>query len=324
MNPLHNVSRLEYFIAVAEARSLNEAARRVHLSQPALTKSIQKLEAELDVQLFDRRGHMELTPLGREFLARARRTVAEFGDLQREMELLKGMHKGELKVGCGPLFGEALMGPAVARLIATHPGIKIGLQVGPFEVFPTLLRERRLDFFVADITHLERSGDLAMRPIPPMELVWFARPDHPLAGRRRVTPEAFFSYPLAIPAAPVWGQAWLDKHAPAHLLPFRPAVECSHYPMLRQIVKGSDAISTCVASPLADDVRAGRIALLDVDLAKAYSRAGIVTLRHRSLSPAAKALIAELETEIRGLPDLVTALARPARKGGRPVRRRAA
>ena len=79
--------QLRYFIATAEELSVTAAAKRLHLSQPALSRQIQALEDELGVPLFDRiKKRMHLTDAGRFFLVRARQIVC---DAETSLQLVR-------------------------------------------------------------------------------------------------------------------------------------------------------------------------------------------------------------------------------------------
>ena len=93
-------------LAVAEHRSFAHAARSLHVSQPALSRSIQALERLAGVRIFERgTRHVEVTDAGAIFLEYAQEVMARSADLSREMDLLKGLDKGELEIGVGTYVG---------------------------------------------------------------------------------------------------------------------------------------------------------------------------------------------------------------------------
>ena len=109
--------RLRHFLAVAEHGNFGRAAAAAHITQPALSRSIQALETEVGAVLFDRRTErVELTDMGRLVLRHATRARRRRTDLDREISLAKGLELGELRVGVGPWGGAVLVAGAVGRL----------------------------------------------------------------------------------------------------------------------------------------------------------------------------------------------------------------
>ena len=105
-----DLRQLRYFVAVADADSMAVAARRLHVSQPTLSRQIRELERDLGIQLFDRIGRRIVLRLdGREMLARSRRMLAEAESLQERASALGGGKGGVLRVGGTPQFIEAAM-----------------------------------------------------------------------------------------------------------------------------------------------------------------------------------------------------------------------
>src|SRR5271165_4301461 len=89
-------------LALAEHRNFARAAKALRLSQPSLSRSIQGLEQQAGVQIFERNTRpVEVTDAGEIFLEYAREVMSHSADLGREMELLSGLDKGELQVGVG-------------------------------------------------------------------------------------------------------------------------------------------------------------------------------------------------------------------------------
>src|SRR5947209_1687267 len=98
------IRNVRYFMAVAEAGSITEAAKALHLSQPPLSTAMAKLEAELGVSLFDRlpRG-IVLTPAGRYLQAAGRRLIAEEQRLSSTLRSMGRGLEGELRIGAEPM-----------------------------------------------------------------------------------------------------------------------------------------------------------------------------------------------------------------------------
>lgn len=122
---------LEQFVAVATAGTFTAAARRVHLSQPALTAAIQRLEHEVGAPLFDRGRHgAALTAAGRALLPRAQAALAAFADGKRAVAELTGLVAGEVRIGGGATACTYLLPPILARFRRARPGIRLVVREG--------------------------------------------------------------------------------------------------------------------------------------------------------------------------------------------------
>src|SRR5215470_12256694 len=119
---------LRYFAAVADAGSVSDAARRLHLTQHALSRQIQDLERDFACRLFDRIGRrIVLTKDGDEILGRARRLLADAEALRERARALAGGETGVLRVGAPPQFIEAAMPKVLTRYASAYPGVEVQL-----------------------------------------------------------------------------------------------------------------------------------------------------------------------------------------------------
>lgn len=199
MIPSH---KLEHAAALAEHRNFRQAAEALHLTQPALSRSIQTLESALGVRLFDRgHGTVEPTALGRVFLEHARSILSAVAELEHEIELAKGLRAGTLEVSLAP-YPSALSGQrAVARLLAGYPELQFRVRVAGFHGVADDVAEGRCDLGVADLEAAAARGldteILVRRP-----LFFVARPDHPLLAKTECDLDDMAGYPWAGIRAP--------------------------------------------------------------------------------------------------------------------------
>ena len=123
-----NLRHLQAFAAIVDARGFARAATRLHLSQPALSRQIHALEADLGVLLFDRVGRgVQLTSQGEDLLERSRRLLAEADALGERARELKGGETGILRVGATPQVIENLLAPFLVPYRRRHPGVEVHL-----------------------------------------------------------------------------------------------------------------------------------------------------------------------------------------------------
>lgn len=124
---------LRYFVAVADAGSFVEGARRVHVSPAAMSKAIKRLEVDLGADLFTRSTRrVNLTRAGDAALRRARVMIDEHAELRRELTLRDGEIAGELRIVAMEVFSTELLPGALATLVREHPKVR----PSTFEMIP--------------------------------------------------------------------------------------------------------------------------------------------------------------------------------------------
>jgi DNA-binding transcriptional LysR family regulator len=197
---LRNASLLRAFLAVAREGNLSAAARSLSVSQPALTKSIRKLEQQFGVPLFDRRARgMTLTRGGAALLAHAKLIEAQCGFADAEIEMLAHGEGGRIRLGAGTYWGVTVVPRAVATLQARLPRLRVDLEVGVNSVILPKLFAGDLDFVMSALP--ERSDlppGIETRSFGELHLRIVAGRDHPLVRRRAVSIDDIARHPFAI------------------------------------------------------------------------------------------------------------------------------
>lgn len=123
-----NFRHLRTFVAIAEAGGIHRAVARLNLSQPAASRQIHALEAELGVPLFDRIGRrVQLTSEGQDILRRSQRLLAEVQSLTERAGALKKGETGTLRVGATPQVIENTLSAFLVRYRHRHPGVEVQL-----------------------------------------------------------------------------------------------------------------------------------------------------------------------------------------------------
>lgn len=191
--------QLRHLISVAQTGSFSRSAEAMHLTQPALSRSVRALEQELGIPLFDRIGrHSELTAFGREMLGRARALVAEADALRDRGRQLREGAAGTVRVGLGSGPGAILMTPFLQHMTVHHPGVRTEVARGSTDLLVHSLRERLLDALVVDLRALRPAPDLALDVVHEMRAAFMCRTDHPLARLQRdLRFEEVQRYPVA-------------------------------------------------------------------------------------------------------------------------------
>ncbi len=263
-----NLRHLEHWLALAETGSFSRAAEKLHITQSALSRSIQALEDELGGPLVDRIGKRnELTPLGWTVLERARRIVHEAEELKLGAVALQQGGMGSLRLGLGSGPGAMLMTPWLTYMATHHPGVKVSITRGPTELQLQQLRDRSLDVLVVDVRRVVPAADLHIGPTFDMPAGMICRAGHPLLDRypEGVPFEALLAYPMAtIPLSGEVARALVARYgAKADPAQFT-TLQCEEIASLLQTVRQTDAVYIGILGAAREELSRGELVVFPV------------------------------------------------------------
>ncbi len=287
---MNDLRQLRHFVALAEHGHFARAAEAVHLSQPALSRSIQALESGLGCQLVDRHSRgISLTAHGQLVLEHARRLLAGSRALSNAVSQLGNLSSGELCLGAGPYPAARLVPQALGRFAERYPQVRVQLLIENWQQLHQRLLNEEIELFVADIRELSEDAQLRIEPLRSFPGVLFCRPDHPLhLLQRKLQVSDLRSFGLAGTQLPQAISRHLEHVGGGDLL----SIQCDNFMVLKELVSSSDVLSMAPWDVIAQDVQAGRLALLQLSEVPgvASSAYGIVSRAGHSLSPAAEQL----------------------------------
>jgi DNA-binding transcriptional LysR family regulator len=298
---------LHQALVLERHRNFARAAEALHLTQPALSRSIAGLETALGERLFDRTHQgVEPTAFGRMLLSRACTLVDDAAELERDFQLFRGVHIGKLAVGAA-IFPAALsVGQAAGVLMGRHPRLNIELSTSDLRTLLDQVLQRKLDLAVIELSMAEDETGLATEALPEHPGCFFCRAGHPLAGQPRPGLKQVLAYPYVGPRLPQriardFLQLVKVGRIDADSGDYLPPVKVDTVAVAIDVVLHSDAVGLAPLALLAPDVRAGRLLALPLRLDWMHTRYGFVYLRDRQLSPAALAFMAEVRAVEAGL-----------------------
>lgn len=144
------ITQLYYVLAVAENQNFTKAAEKCFVTQPTLSMQIQKLEDELDVQIFDRsKKPIELTEVGKKIVRQARNIVNESYRIQDIVDQQKGFIGGEFKLGIIPTVMPTLLPMFLKTFIKKHPKVKLKIEELTTDEIISRIHEGHLDAAIA-------------------------------------------------------------------------------------------------------------------------------------------------------------------------------
>jgi DNA-binding transcriptional LysR family regulator len=316
-----DLRRWAHVVAVADCRSFVRAAEQVHLSQPALTRSIQAAEAELGLRLFDRTSSdVAPTPAGEFVLARARKLVFDGRCVERDVDLYRDRRLGDVAFGVGPFPAATFLAPLLAAIRREHPAIALRVEIANWQLLVERLRREDIEFFVADTRDLPADPLLQIVALAPEPGGFYVRASHPLAARSAVSLEQIWSCGVASVRLPAPVRATLARVLGRGADALALALECDDVQVLKSTTLACDVVLAAPHRAVAAEVASRALHALEVaGLPPLFSVPGVVTLRGRTPSPMAEHVIgmlpsvpAEQPTKRRG--NAARARPRPTRR----------
>ncbi len=289
--------QLKHLIELASSGSFSQSADKLHLTQPALSRSIKALEDELGHALFDRIGRRnELTTFGAQIVQRARVLIDEANELKRTSKQLQSGEIGQFRIGMGSGPGAMLMTPLLMVMAHEHPQAQIDLSRGSTALLVQALRDRLLDALILDIRSLQPAPDLRVDAVQEMKGAFMCRAGHPLAKKRQVSFAQLRKYPIAsTPLSDEVARVLMERYGtsahPDQLVNLR----CEEISSLLDVARSSNAIVLAIRASAPDLVELPITPTLN-----AKARFGLVTIASRTEPPLlgkVRALMAEVMTD---------------------------
>ncbi len=276
--------QLRHLLSLAQTGSFSKSADAMFLTQPALSRSIRALELELGQPLFDRIGRRsEVTPFGREVVARAGQLVAAADDLRDSGAQMALGAAGTLRIGMGSGPGAMLMTPLLMHLATHHRQLRLEITRGRTDVLERGLRAREMDALVVDARSLAPAPDLRTTEAYEMRGALLCRPGHPLLRQQGAVRFAQLQgYPIAsTPLSDEVARVLVERYGPdAH--PARcVTLCCEEIPSLVELTRHSDTVLIAIRAAGPDLAELVLEPALD-----ATARFALVTLAGRSEAPA--------------------------------------
>ena len=270
--------QLRQFIALARAGSFVRASAVLHITQPALSRSIKSLEDEFGQRLFDRVGRrIELTAFGRDTLERSQLLVEDAESLKASGQR-QARSAGRVRIGLGSGPGTLLTTPILQHVANHLPELHVEISRGPTEVLVQRLHDRALDALVVDVRSLRPSADLRVECLHEVEGAFMCRKAHPLARRQSVSFEQLLQYPVAsTPLSDELARILIERYGPRADPQRMVKLSSEEISYLVEVANASDAVVLAIraAGPELAKVRI-------VPPLEASARFGLVTVARRS------------------------------------------
>lgn len=281
---------LAYFETIAELGHLGRAAQKLNRTQPALTKSIQRLEESLGARLFQRQGRrIGLTPVGELLLGRSKALLQGVEDTRREIRDFAEGALGNIRLGCAATMIEYLLPDLVANLIAQAPEITLSVVVGQDDVLREGLHSGELDVVIGPMS--QDDPDLTTHLLLEDEALVVASASHPLF-KGPINLGELCKYRWILPPSTTLGRRWIDHLFHQHSLP-PPFVqiETNLITLTPRMIASTGLLSFMTRQSLANSRAIAYLREVPLDETRFVRRVGVAWRRGSYLSPAARRLV---------------------------------
>lgn len=234
---------LRYFHEVAKLQSFTLAAQQLGVAQPAVSMAIRKLESELNLSLFHRQDRkVNLTDEGRRLLLHAERILTALTDAEHEMDELRGLGTGEVRVGIPSMLGSYYFPPILMAFRHRHPSLNLSvIEAGTWQL-RQMLEAGELDLAVIVSEFLP--PELEARVFLTEEMRVTVAKDHPFAGRQSIDPQTFFDQELVMFQEGYFHRKIVDRLAREAGRTPNIVFQTNLIPLIKSIVKQGFGIST--------------------------------------------------------------------------------
>ena len=298
--------QLIHVLSVARHGSFHRAARDEHISQPALSRSIQNLELALGVELFDRTGsRIKPTLAGEGVLRHAEQIMGMTKELHRDVDLLKLLETDRLRVAIGPYPADISGVTALGQLVNRLPSVRVAASMRSWRNVEELVLQRSADLGLADIGNLRQRDDLVVEPLPEHALVFFCRAGHPISDQRSVSVSELESYPVAFSDVPPRTKSYRPFNALVDQATgdIQPHIVIEQFSVALTVVAGSDTLGVAAPIQIETQVRNGDLCVLSFRAPWMKLEYGFISLRGHKLSQAAEIymqIVRDLESDLAG------------------------
>ena len=262
-----NAAKLKHIVEVDAHESISAAAKSLNLTQSTISRSVADIEKEIGYALFDRRARdVVATERGRQFINRAARIISDLDQLSEDARQSRETGETLIRVGVSPASMQGLVNNAIKQLVFRRADLRIHLEALSAASGMRSLRRGDIDLLVGPENAIKGDSGLVFERLGDLETRLFARKRHPLALQNAVSPNDIAQYPVIAADRMSWHTDQLrmlytslggDSARRMHIV--------EYFPLVADIVAGSDAIGVISAEYSASKTFMRRFTLLKLD-----------------------------------------------------------
>lgn len=268
---------LQTFLEVARQKSVMKAAAILHISQPAVTKTIREMESELGVAVFERDGRgIRITRYGEVFLRHAGAAITA---LRQGIDSVSNERSGEgvpIRIGALPTVSTRVMPHAISLFLQEETQSRIKIVTGENAVLLEQLRLGDLDLVVGRLAAPEKMTGFSFEHLYSEQVVFAVGASHPLLYSQEDIFSLLAEFPILMPTKASIIRPFVDRFLIANGVATLPTqIETVSDAFGRAFVRSSNAVWIISSGVVADDVDDGSLALLPIDTSETRGPVGL-------------------------------------------------
>lgn len=292
-----NLQQLSAFLTLADTGSFGDAADALGVSQPALSRTIQQIENRLGTRLFDRdTRRLRLTPAGEKLQPLARRLVQDYQNAFAEFDDFVAGRQGMVRIAALPSVAAMLLPRTILRFRDQQPEVRIQIWEDVGRPVQRAVLEGRADIGLT--TRPAAASELRYRPLLRDEVVLVCRTDDALAQRDEHQWTVFSTRAFVMPSPETGLRALIDQALEQSGVVAEPLFNCKQPTTIGSLVNAGVGISALSRLTLAQ-IDSATLAYRKLRNPTVARSIGVVTHPARSLPPAARLFLKELDEQTR-------------------------
>jgi len=290
---MQHVRSLSYFVAVAQHKSIREAAEVMHLSSSALNRHILDLEEDLGAQLFERHARgVRLSAAGEAYLAYAKRALRDAELVHSHIDALRGLRRGHISVAAVAAIADQRLIDLVVKFQRAYPQVGFTLAVVGAESVVDAVLQNDADLGLA--FNLSVQSDFHELASKNYSIHAIVTNDHPLARQETVSIFSLQEYPIALGDRSWGGRRLLDEYLHKTGLRLQPQIVSNSFDVLTKFITMTQGVCFQIRPGSQAEAIDGNLVAIPIAELKKYQRVMVLgSLKGRAL-PVAAALFSEM------------------------------
>lgn len=250
-----DLKRLHQVMTIVRTGSISQAAEELHLTQPALSRSISALEDRYGIRIFDRsRSGATLTAAGKLVVAEAEPLLRQARSVEHNFQLYRSGEAGHIVFGMGPLIASLILPSLSLHFLQNRPNLHLQSVVKSATVLYQELLDDHIEIFFCAEKQITDSPEITYEAVGSIDIALIVQANHPLAGQTTIDREDISRYPVLTGAE----TSMINREGSSG------SFVCDNYHILRDIVMQSDSVWVSSPQLVSRELREGSLKSLTI------------------------------------------------------------